>query len=168
MRQPSLTTRVRYSPRPFTDYCPSPEPQSSMLWHAVTGDKADEDLQAARWNLIWLCSPELDQALALPRRAGPHWKAVVANVHLSVLAPIWPELRHAVLCQPAVFRAWLHREREREHLFLINIDPVIEVIDRRLEDAIQRLGGAASTRVPPTRVRGNVTFVDFRAARQGG
>lgn len=165
MTQTSLPTRVRYAPRPFTDYCPSPGPQTSVLWHAVTGDQADEDIQAARWNLIWLCSPGLDRALSLPRAAGPHWKPVMPDVHLSVLAPVWPELRHAVLCQPAVFRAWLQRERRREHLFLAGSDGLIDVIDQRLNEAIERLGGAAAPHLPKTRVRGNVTFVDFRATR---
>lgn len=168
MRLPRLPTRVRYAPCPFTDYCPSPKPQTSMLWHAVTGDQADEDLQAARWNLIWLCSPELDHALALPRKAGPHWKAVVANVQLSVLAPIWPELRHAVLCGPAVFRAWL--ARQRDDWMLSASDRLMRVVFDRLDETIARLGGPQRPDVSARalRVRGNVTFVDFRATRPQG
>ncbi|WP_232417850.1 hypothetical protein [Methyloversatilis thermotolerans] len=154
--------RAMYVPHPFTDYCPSPMPDGSMLWHAVTGDGADADLRAARWNLIWLSSPALEHALTLPRAGGPHWKAVVPNLHLSVLAPIRPELRHAVLCEPSVFRAWL--ARQRGDCMLNANDAVMPMVLARLDETIARL---ATRRMPEPSAnnRCNVTFVDFRAAR---
>lgn len=162
MTQISTIERVMYAPRPLADYCPDPAPESCMLWHAVR-EKPDEDVRAACWNLIWLASPAIDRALQLDRRPGSHWQTVVPDVGLSVLVPIWPELHHAVLCRPEVFKAWLQQE-SRSILTLV-AETLIDTVHRRLDETIARMGGIASARGHARRVSGNVTFVDFRAVR---
>lgn len=74
-----------------------------------------------------------------------------------------PELRHAVLCRPEVFKAWLQQE-SRSILALV-ADTLIDTVHRRLDEAVARMGGSASARGHALRVSGNVTFVDFRAVQ---
>lgn len=160
MTQPSPPiTRVLYAPRPFTDYCPSTAPDSCVLWYAVQG-KTDDDIGAACWNLIWLSTPDLDRLLTIDRRPGPHWKAVTPNVQLSALVQTWSELRHTVLCDPSVFKAWLMRHRD-DWMFAA-AEELLPIVFERLDEAIARCGGAdLPGHARMVKRRDNVAYVDF-------
>lgn len=165
IRPPSPATRSLYAPRPFADYCPTDRPASVSHWHTIS-DGVDNDFGAARWNLLWLCSPDLDRALDLPRSYGPAWKTLETRLGLAALAPAWAELRHACLCEPSVFKVWL--ERNADHLLLSGADALMPIVMQRLNEAIERFGAdsrvkpAASSRID--RIAGNVVFVRFAAA----
>lgn len=162
--RPPPATRTLYAPRPFADYCPADRPELVSHWHTIT-DGVGNDFGAARWNLLWLASPDLDRALDLPRPYGPAWKTLKTRLNLAVLVHSWPELRHACLCEPSVFKVWL--ERNAGHLLLGNTDDVMPTVMQRLNDAIARFGAdskaapAAPSRID--RVAGNVVFVRFTA-----
>lgn len=157
---------VRYSPHPFSAYCLAHQPERHTLWHAVKGN-LDNDLAAARWNLIWLATPALDRLPVLAGQPGPIWQTVRPNVQLSALVPIWSELRHAVLCEPAVFRTWLMRQRG--DWLLSGCEPLLTLVFRRLDEAIARRGKASvPSPVRSEKVRGNVIAIDFGAGRSRG
>jgi hypothetical protein len=170
MKLPSpLHDRVRYAPHPFSAYCLAYQPERHALWHAVNSNP-DADLTAARWNLVWLATPALDRLPALSGQPGPAWQTVQPNVALSALVPVWSELRHAVLCEPAVFRTWLMRQRG--DWLLSHCESLLPVVFRRLDEAIARRGGmdamGAPAHVRSEKVQGNVICIDFGAGRSGG
>ena len=158
------TTRSLYAPLPFADYCPEDKPEMTGLWHAVPGG-VDNDVGAARWNLLWLTNPVLDRVIHLPREYGPEWRSLKLDLTLAALVAPWAELRHAALCEPSVLKIWLHRNRD--HIFMCNTDDIMPTVLQRLDDAISRLG-PRSVEVPPRptidRIAGNVVFIRFPAA----
>jgi len=163
-RPPPPANRSLYAPRPFADYCPADRPERVSHWHSIS-DGLDNDFGAARWNLLWLASPDLDRALDLPRRYGPAWKTLETHLDLAVLVHSWPELRHACLCEPSVFKVWL--ERNAGHLLMGAADDVMPTVMQRLNDTVTRFGGSApaAPAVPSRidRIAGNVVFVRFAA-----
>ncbi len=161
--------RVRYAPHPFSAYCFAYQPERHALWHAVNSNP-DADLTAARWNLIWLATPTLDRLPALAGQPGPVWQTERPNVQLSALTPVWAEMRHAVLCEPAVFRTWLMRQRG--DWMLNHCELLLPLVFRRLDEAIARrsemnaMGAPANVR--SEKAQGNVIRIDVVAGRSRG
>ena len=170
MKLPSLPLdRVRYAPQSFSAYCFAYQPERHALWHAVNSSP-DADLTAARWNLIWLATPTLDRLPALAGQPGPVWQTVRPNLQLSALAPVWAEMRHAVLCEPAVFRTWLMRQRG--DWMLNHCELLLPLVFRRLDEAIARRGEMNAMNAPANvrseKAQSNVICIDFIARRSPG
>jgi len=162
-----MTEPVRYSPHPFEEYCPIDKPYKAS-WGLIM-ERHPPEIAMARWNMVWLSTPDIDKVLHLPRSYCAEWDALVARLHFASLVPCWDELAAHAIQHPTRLRTWILADQGSP--MWAGSEPYLPVVLDRLDETIAQFvqnqhdtedGNRVLTLDMYPRREGNVTFFNFR------